>query len=207
MLGSFLHRLVLAAFVYITDGAQLAGALFVVRPWTREKCNDASNCEPSHLCVTSALIFALGLVVFYMLQVGSANTDEEGRHGREKDWQGRRRTTGKEALGIRAVSPSLSSDAPALSSLCSPSACSRALFACAQRVGESLIARNDAIEADAALPLQITTEVVQSTAISETASNEPYNAKRRPSSDVAPPAAAPSEVELGLRKSSATSEI
>lgn len=143
MLGSFLHRLVLAAFVYITDGAQLAGALFVVRPWTREKCNDASDCEPSHLCVTSALIFALGLVVFYMLQ----------------------------------------------------------------RVGESLIARNDAIEADAALPLQITTEVVQSTAISETASNEPYSAKRRPNSDVAPPAAAPSEVELGLRKSSATSEI
>ena len=68
VLGSFLHRLVLAAFVYVTDGAQLIGALYVVRPWTREKCNAATDCAPADLCATSAVIFCVGLVFFYVLQ-------------------------------------------------------------------------------------------------------------------------------------------
>ena len=43
VLGSYLHRLVLACFVYFTDFAQLAGALYVVRPWTDEKCNEMTE--------------------------------------------------------------------------------------------------------------------------------------------------------------------
>lgn len=68
VLGSFLHRLVLAAFVYITDTAQLVGALVVVRPWSNEKCHEGTDCTPMHLCWSSALLFFAGLVMFYILQ-------------------------------------------------------------------------------------------------------------------------------------------
>ena len=110
VLGSFLHRLVLAAFVYVTDGAQLVGALYVVRPWTREKCNEATDCSPAHLCVTSAVMFCAGLAAFYVLQ----------------------------------------------------------------RVGQELIARNDAVEKAAALPPTISVVTERSTSIAEEASNDPY---------------------------------
>jgi len=83
VLGSFVHRLVLAAFVYATDFVQLVGALIVVRPWSHEKCHKrgprvphgtagrwrGTNCEPLHLCWTSGLIFVSGLVAFYIFQL------------------------------------------------------------------------------------------------------------------------------------------
>lgn len=37
LLGSHLHRLVLASFVYVTDGVQFVGALAIVRPWSYHK--------------------------------------------------------------------------------------------------------------------------------------------------------------------------
>ena len=82
VLGSYVHRLVLATFVYVTDFVQLVGALVVVRPWTERKCHkdgprvrhgDAgrwrgTNCEPVHLCWTSAALFVGGLISFWVLQ-------------------------------------------------------------------------------------------------------------------------------------------
>ena len=37
LLGSHLHRLVLASLIYLTDGVQFIGALVIVRPWSHEK--------------------------------------------------------------------------------------------------------------------------------------------------------------------------
>lgn len=37
LLGSHLHRLVLAAMIYITDGVQFIGALAIVRPWSHHR--------------------------------------------------------------------------------------------------------------------------------------------------------------------------
>ncbi|KAJ8612539.1 hypothetical protein CTAYLR_003710 [Chrysophaeum taylorii] len=73
VIGSYVHRLVLAAFIYITDTVQLAGALYVVRPWTHTKCHkrggkNGPDCEPVHLCWSSAVIFVAGLITFYVLQ-------------------------------------------------------------------------------------------------------------------------------------------
>ena len=83
VVGSYVHRLVLATFVYVTDFVQLVGALIVVRPWSDHKCHKdgervqhgsagrwrGTNCEPVHLCWTSALLFASGLVAFYIFQL------------------------------------------------------------------------------------------------------------------------------------------
>ncbi|KAH8076606.1 sulfite exporter TauE/SafE [Aureococcus anophagefferens] len=83
VVGSYVHRLVLATFVYVTDFVQLVGALIVVRPWSDHKCNKdgervphgsagrwrGTNCEPVHLCWTSALLFASGLIAFYIFQL------------------------------------------------------------------------------------------------------------------------------------------
>ncbi|KAH8062458.1 sulfite exporter TauE/SafE [Aureococcus anophagefferens] len=83
VVGSHVHRLVLATCVYVTDFVQLVGALIVVRPWTHRKCHKdgprvqhgsagrwrGTNCEPVHLCWTSAVLFASGLVAFYIFQL------------------------------------------------------------------------------------------------------------------------------------------
>ena len=83
VVGSHVHRLVLATCVYVTDFVQLVGALIVVRPWTHRKCNKdgdrvqhgsagrwrGTNCRPVHLCWTSAVLFASGLVAFYIFQL------------------------------------------------------------------------------------------------------------------------------------------
>ncbi|KAH8076562.1 sulfite exporter TauE/SafE [Aureococcus anophagefferens] len=83
VVGSHVHRLVLATCVYVTDFVQLVGALIVVRPWTHRKCNKdgdrvqhgsagrwrGTNCEPVHLCWTSAVLFVSGLVAFYIFQL------------------------------------------------------------------------------------------------------------------------------------------
>lgn len=68
LIGSYVHRLVLAGFIYVTDTVQLAGALYVVKPWTDEKCNENTDCKPVHLCWSSALIFFGGLLAFYVMQ-------------------------------------------------------------------------------------------------------------------------------------------
>ena len=79
VLGSYVHRLVLAAFVYATDFVQLIGALIVVQPWSREKCTKElapakemalgpDTCNPTHLCWSSAAIFICGLVAFWVMQ-------------------------------------------------------------------------------------------------------------------------------------------
>lgn len=64
VLGSYVHRLVLAWAVYATDFVQLVGALFVVKPWTSEKTD-----TPAHLTASSSIIFFSGILFFYLLQV------------------------------------------------------------------------------------------------------------------------------------------
>lgn len=68
LLSSFLHRQVLAGFIYVVDTVQLLGALYVVRPWTHAKCNKASRCDPPHLVATSIALFVCGVATFYGLR-------------------------------------------------------------------------------------------------------------------------------------------
>ena len=90
VLGSYVHRLVLAAFVYATDFVQLIGALIVVQPWSREKCTKElapakemalgpDTCNPTHLCWSSAAIFVCGLIAFWVMR-GRRKADPE-KHG------------------------------------------------------------------------------------------------------------------------------
>jgi len=65
LVGSHVHRLVLAWAVYLTDTVQLVGALAIVKPWTDDKTD-----TPVHLTVSSAAIFVSGVVFFYLLQMG-----------------------------------------------------------------------------------------------------------------------------------------
>lgn len=67
VLGSFVHRLVLAWAVYITDTVQLVGAIVIVRPWIKQ--NKPGLEQPAHLAGTSAAIFFSGLLFFYALQL------------------------------------------------------------------------------------------------------------------------------------------
>jgi len=61
-LGSHFHRLTLAGIIYFIDAAQLAGALYVVRPWTDHKTS-----TPLHLSLTSLAMFVGGMVFFRLL--------------------------------------------------------------------------------------------------------------------------------------------
>ncbi|CBJ29008.1 conserved unknown protein [Ectocarpus siliculosus] len=62
LLGSHLHRLVLAAMIYITDGVQFIGALVIVRPWSYHRTT-----TPLKLSLSSAAILVVGSIVFYLL--------------------------------------------------------------------------------------------------------------------------------------------
>lgn len=61
-LGSYAHRLTLAAVIYLIDAAQLIGALIVIQPWSTLKTD-----TPLHLSLTSLALFAGGLVFFRLL--------------------------------------------------------------------------------------------------------------------------------------------
>ena len=101
VLGSYVHRLALAAFVYVTDFVQLVGALVIVQPWSHEKCHKrgprvphgtagrwrGTNCEPLHLCWTSGLIFVAGLVAFWLFQYFGEKLIEKN-NAVEKDAEG-----------------------------------------------------------------------------------------------------------------------
>ena len=65
VLGSFVHRLVLAWAVYITDTVQLVGAIVIVRPWIKQ--NKPGLEQPAHLAGTSAAIFFSGLLKVIIL--------------------------------------------------------------------------------------------------------------------------------------------
>ena len=69
ILGSFVHRLVLAWAVYITDVVQLLGALIIVKPWVKDDSTPGKD-TPLHLTSTSAVIFVSGIIFFYSLQLG-----------------------------------------------------------------------------------------------------------------------------------------
>lgn len=72
VLGSHVHRLVLAWAVYVTDFVQLVGALVIVKPWTDEKTD-----TPVHLTASSAAIFVSGIIAFYLLQHGGEKLVEQ----------------------------------------------------------------------------------------------------------------------------------
>ncbi|CAN0447101.1 unnamed protein product [Ascophyllum nodosum] len=67
LIGSHLHRLVLASFIYITDSVQFIGALFIVKPWTNEKTD-----TPLELSIVSASILILGSLLFAALAKSGA---------------------------------------------------------------------------------------------------------------------------------------
>ncbi len=62
LIGSYFHRLVLATCIYITDTAQLIGALVVVEPWTSKNTD-----TPLHLMLTSGGILLSGAIFFCLL--------------------------------------------------------------------------------------------------------------------------------------------
>ncbi len=62
LIGSYFHRLVLAACIYITDTVQLIGALVVVEPWTSKNTD-----TPLHLMLTSGAILVAGAIFFFIL--------------------------------------------------------------------------------------------------------------------------------------------
>ncbi len=64
VVGSMVHRLVLAWAVYITDAVQLIGALVIVEPWVKVK--DKKD-DPAHLTASSAAIMVAGIIVFWLL--------------------------------------------------------------------------------------------------------------------------------------------
>merc|ERR1712167_497973 len=95
VLGSYVHRLVLAAFVYATDFVQLIGALIVVQPWSREKCTKElapakemalgpSTCNPTHLCSSSAVSSRFGSCS------GRARSSSSGTRPRRRKWRSAR---------------------------------------------------------------------------------------------------------------------
>merc|ERR1712087_275858 len=66
VVGSHFHRLVLAAFVYVTDTTQLIGALAIVQPWTTKKTD-----TPIQLTLSSIVILLVGAYLFkYMAAFG-----------------------------------------------------------------------------------------------------------------------------------------
>lgn len=67
VVGSYVHRLVLAWAVYITDTVQLVAALIIVEPWVKQKGKPGFE-TPVHLTASSAAIFVSGLIFFYFLQ-------------------------------------------------------------------------------------------------------------------------------------------
>lgn len=64
VLGSMVHRLVLAWAVYITDLVQLIGALVIVEPWVKV---EGKKDDPAHLTASSAAIMVSGVLFFYIL--------------------------------------------------------------------------------------------------------------------------------------------
>jgi uncharacterized membrane protein YfcA len=68
VIGSFVHRLVLAWCIYVTDAVQLIAAIVIVEPWVKDDSKLGKD-TPAHLTGSSAAIFCSGLVFFYLLQV------------------------------------------------------------------------------------------------------------------------------------------
>jgi hypothetical protein len=66
VVGSYVHRLVLAWAIYLTDTVQLVAAVIIVEPWVKQ---DKPGFEtPVHLTASSAAIFVSGLIFFTILQ-------------------------------------------------------------------------------------------------------------------------------------------
>jgi len=91
MISSFVHRLVLASFIYVTDTAQLVAALYVVRPWTTKECHDrpgGPDCQPLHLCWSSAAIFVSGLLTFYFMTLAGEKLIDRNDNIEEQSTKG-----------------------------------------------------------------------------------------------------------------------
>jgi len=88
LVGSHFHRLVLAAFVYVTDTAQLVLALVVVKPWVHvDDGGKKDNDDPLHLTLTSAAILVSGAIFFKLMEMAGRHLldiQEERIAAREK---------------------------------------------------------------------------------------------------------------------------
>ena len=67
VIGSFVHRIVLAWAIYLTDAVQLVGAIVIVQPWVYQ--DKPGFTTPAHLTGSSIGIFVSGLIFFYILQL------------------------------------------------------------------------------------------------------------------------------------------
>ena len=67
VLGSKVHRLVLAWAVYVTDLVQFIGAIVIVKPWVKNKSKSIDS--PAHLTASSLGIMVAGLLFFWLLTV------------------------------------------------------------------------------------------------------------------------------------------
>ena len=66
LVGSYVHRLVLAWAIYLTDFVQLVAAVLIVEPWKSDPDKPGKD-TPAHLTGSSAGIFVGGLLFFYAL--------------------------------------------------------------------------------------------------------------------------------------------
>ena len=74
LVGSYFHRLVLAAELYLTDSVQLIAALWIVQPWTNKHTS-----TPLHLCLTSLALLVGGMIYFKLLVIaGQKLIDQHG---------------------------------------------------------------------------------------------------------------------------------
>ena len=95
LIGSFVHRLVLAWAIYLTDAVQLVAALAIVEPWVKDDSKPGKG-TPAHLTGSSAGIFVGGLVFFWLLQVWGQKLME--RNGRIETQYARFTRSGTAAL-------------------------------------------------------------------------------------------------------------
>eukprot|EP00811_Abedinium_folium_P032700 NODE_5724_length_1740_cov_9.951023.p1 GENE.NODE_5724_length_1740_cov_9.951023~~NODE_5724_length_1740_cov_9.951023.p1 ORF type:complete len:469 (-),score=167.43 NODE_5724_length_1740_cov_9.951023:279-1685(-) len=70
IIGSHVHRLTLAAMIYVITFAELIGALYIVKPWCmKSESNDCKTDTPTNLCVTSVVMFVGGALFFRVLAI------------------------------------------------------------------------------------------------------------------------------------------
>ena len=93
--GRKMHRLTLARAVYVADSIQLAGALFVIRPWLG-RAHGGKVDNPLVLSLSSIFIFIVfGLLFRFLSALGLARiTDLEASKGKQKKVQKKVRRRG-----------------------------------------------------------------------------------------------------------------
>merc|ERR1711871_526224 len=80
LIGSHLHRLVLAGFVIVTDVVQLVGALVIVQPWSHKKTD-----SPATLCASSTAILLCALAIFRCMTAGGQRLVQQQQQQQQRN--------------------------------------------------------------------------------------------------------------------------